>query len=151
MMKLKSFFILLTGCLLLSSCISLQPLEVRSIENVQMPGISFAPEIRADLVLYNPNSYSACLSKIELQLLGDGTAMGTVGIVENVRLKRKSEVSIPLSFSTTVMELAFVLPEKVKMMQSQHGMEMKLLGRLQLRKFLFKKNFDISIIENIRL
>jgi hypothetical protein len=101
----KKTVLLFTASLFLSSCLTIKPIEFRSIENYKLSKDLQKPEITVDVKLYNPNNWGLKLKKASLDVTSGESTKNSIGTTESLRIKRKSEFTISLSGEASLAEI----------------------------------------------
>ncbi|MEP7169482.1 MAG: hypothetical protein ABI855_08955, partial [Bacteroidota bacterium] len=59
-------------CISLTSCVTIQPVEVRNVDNFQMMDILTKPSVQFDVNIHNPNNFGLTLKEFKSTVfLGD--------------------------------------------------------------------------------
>ena len=107
MIKVLSY--LLTGVLLLTlSCKPKEEVVLRRIKDIVVDASSKEPLLRANAILYNPNSIRLTVKKIELEVFVDGKKAALIDQKLKIKVPAKSEFIIPLEVQLNLKELGFL-------------------------------------------
>ena len=102
----KTVFYLFTTLLFLSSCLTIKPIEFRSVENFNLSKDLQKPEITVDVKLYNPNNWGLKLKKATLDVSSGESIKNSIGTLQSLKVKRKSEFTVSLSGAASMEEIA---------------------------------------------
>jgi len=148
-MKMKNVFPgLLLLCLALTQigCGSLKQLQVKSLHEVKLSGWKEKkPVLNFDLNMYNPSPVGFKVMRMDLTLQINHTNITTLSTTSVVRMKRKSEVAVPMVITPEWKDLSQIMKSGIKVFLAQK-FSMGLSGEITVKKFIFKRKipFDIS-------
>ncbi len=155
MMKVQIVFrgkwLYLTACLIFlihSSCLTTKSVEYRRIDHVQVSG-ALSPVITFDLVLANPNNLGVRVTQIQSDVWLEDRIVGKMTLPKSVRIKKKSEVSIPIHVSLSALELLSLLPSGLSMLSENKAISAAVSGDITLRKFFFTKKYPFQYSQKV--
>lgn len=136
--------------LFFSSCKIYSPVYRRTenfkYESLGMSGFKFG----TDVVFHNPNSFGFRISKMDLKIVVDQKNIAYFNQNEQIKIKRKSDFSIPLKVTVKPdMSLIDAL-KKVGEIVGQRKIDLTLGGSIQVKWFVFKKNLPMNMKETIK-
>lgn len=102
----KSVALLAIAAISLSSCMTLQPIEFKSAGPLNFTGDLKNPELTFDIILHNPNNWGVKLSRTSIKVLMNDQQMAAVNNTRKVKLKAKSNSTIPMTIKLSGDELA---------------------------------------------
>jgi LEA14-like dessication related protein len=136
---IKNIFLSVSILVLFSSCISLKPVTVTGVDNVQAEDILLYPKISFNVNLHNPNNFGLTLKEFKTSAYFNDKVLTDVFTASKIRIARNSNVAIPLQTQPSIKELMTTyLTGKLK------G-NIKVEGYITVSKFLFRKKFPFSI------
>src|SRR5215471_6259655 len=93
----KSFLILLSAMIFLSSCATLEPPEYRSLNNFSVKNLSNQPEFSCNVKMYNPNHLGVKVKDYTFYIAVANLSITSVHSVEVTRAPATSEFLIPVN------------------------------------------------------
>ncbi|MBC8047479.1 MAG: LEA type 2 family protein [Fimbriimonadaceae bacterium] len=148
-------YILLNILLLLiifSSCTSLQPLRYNGYENFKIEDAQTEPKINVDLKLHNPNVVGATLKKMNLSITIGDKIVGQAGIDDKVRMKKKSDFTLPIQVATSFTQLGNIVKPGLDAFLNDKEIPFHVQGEFTITKFwIFKKTFEFDFADDVRL
>jgi hypothetical protein len=142
--NLAPAILILTIMLAFSSC-KIENIQYRRFEKLTLTGISSAPAINLDMVYYNPNSVGCRIKEMGCFIINDNDTFGIASCsVNSIRLKPKSEFSLPVS--------SFVSPQSIinltkKSLFSNADIPFNFSGTITIQKFIFKRKYHFNVTE----
>lgn len=125
--------------LFLTSCITLKPVEVKNVDNLQLTVMTSQPAVQFDVNIHNPNNFGLTLKEFQsTAFLGD-KRLTDIFISKKLRIGANSDVSIPLQTQPSLNDVAGML------LSGNSSKDVKVDGYLTVRKFIFKKKFPFSV------
>jgi LEA14-like dessication related protein len=131
-----------------TSCLTTKSIEYKRIEHVEVKG-DLSPVIRFDLVLANPNNWGIRLTELKSDVLLENRTVGQIALPSPIRIKRKSEVSIPIHVELSTMQLFQLLPTGLGLLSDKKPINTGIKGDLTIRKFLFKRTFPFQYSQKV--
>ena len=128
-------------CLVMNACVTLQPVEFRRVDNMQVLTNKFPPSISLDLYIYNPNSYGLTLTEISTELNIDDKKIGNIILPKKTRIYRKKETPVPFTIELSTENLMKLLPAALSGF-SKSKSNGSLKGYIKLRKFIFTQKIQ---------
>lgn len=105
-MEKTILFILLSSVFFLSCNIEKQKPQFRGIENVNVKSLQTTlTEVSADVVVYNPNSVSIKLNRIEIDVFANEIKLSHISQTKSVSIEKKSEHKIPIKSNINLIDL----------------------------------------------
>jgi LEA14-like dessication related protein len=128
---------LAAGCAFLAGCASLglggEPLDVNVVNLTPLPSTAFEHRLRVDLRLRNPNDRSYEIDGLRFALDVNGSRLATGVSSETATLPRLGEVVIPVTTTTTLVDLVNQIVAFDRMAaQERPRFEFELRGRVFL-------------------
>jgi LEA14-like dessication related protein len=122
------------------SCISIQPVTVSGINNVQVEDVLLSPKVSFDVNLHNPNSFGLTLKEFKTSAYLDNKLMTDVSIENKIYIGGNSDVAIPLKSQPSIQDIitTYLSGNAVK------G-NVKLEGYVTVSKFIFRKKFPFTL------
>ncbi len=133
----------------LSACAPLRPLQLQAVTNPTVQNLK-NPQLRLEMVFYNPNAIGAKLLPSQLELLLQGRSV-TVLHMEHTRLPARSSFSIPIQFEISYQELLAMIPSLVAAAWQRDPLEVELKGSLAMQKLFFRRQFAIYYRDTLSL
>lgn len=122
-----------------TSCITVKPVEVKNVDNLQLTGITSQPAVQFDVNIHNPNNFGLTLKEFQsTAFLGD-KRLTDIFISKKLRIGANSDVSIPLQTQPSLNDIAGML------LSGNSSKDVKVDGYITVRKFIFKKKFPFSV------
>lgn len=104
-----------------------------------------------DMHLYNPNPIGGTIRNMEIQVIVDNKLLGTAQLDEKVRVKKQSEFTMPVSFTTDIGSLGGILSSGLKAFIGDDSMPVGLTGSITVQKFLiFRKTFSFDYADGLK-
>lgn len=139
------FYFLLSISLLFGSCASISKMQLKSLSDVKVSGISEKkPEIKFNLKLYNPAPVGVKVKSMDITLSINGTNITTLSTTDKVKIKKKSEFVLPLSVAPAWNDVADLLKAGVLILITQK-FNVGLSGTVVVKKFIFKKTLSFNL------
>lgn len=136
----------------LSSCASLQTLEYNGYKSLNVKKNTTEPELQVDLNLHNPNPVGATLRDMTIHILVNGDTIGQAVITEKVRMKRKSDFTLPVTFATSYSQLGKVAKPGLDALFHDKEIPFHIQGVCTLSKFwIFRKTFAFEYTDQMKL
>lgn len=132
------------------SCTVSQPLQFKGYENFELSNVTSEPKINADIKLFNPNPVGAIIREMNITLSVDNKTMGVVGFDNKVRIKKRSDFTLPIEFSTSLDQLGGVLSFGLQSFLSDEKIPVGIAGTLTIQKFIFfRKTFAFNYLDEL--
>lgn len=132
----------IAGLLLMSelcSCVSVQPVTVKGVNNFKTEEVLLSPKISFDVLLHNPNSFGLTLKAFKTSAYFNDKLITDVFIDKKVRIGANSDIAIPLKSQPSVMDIITTY------LSGKTAGTIKLDGYVTVSKFLFRKKFPFTI------
>ncbi len=149
--KNRWFAVLVCGVALatLSACVPLKPLQLQAVTNPTVQNLT-QPELRLEVVFYNPNVVGAVLLPSQLEILLQGRSV-TVLHMERTRLSARSSFIVPIQFEMSYHELLAIIPSLVVAAWQRAPLEVELKGSMAMQKLVFRKQFTMYYRDTLSL
>jgi LEA14-like dessication related protein len=135
--------------LLLTSCdMPKQQIVLRRVKDVVVDGTT-DPTLKAQVVLYNPNTTRMRLKKINIDIFYNGKKVGKVDQKMTLLIPAQNEFSIPLEVNLAIKELGFV--ETLLSMIGGKKMQIHYKGHLKLTYHGFPIRVPVDYKDEIRV
>lgn len=148
---MKQLLFLCTLSLLFSSCLTRKVVEYKGIENVNYKTENNTPQITFDLVINNPNNWGLRLSDLNSKVFVADHLIGNALLQKTVKIKRKSDVYIPISLNLSMSDVIALIPTGLSLFSKKSKVNTAVDGDLMLRKFLFKKKYKVNFKQDVSL
>ncbi len=124
---------------LFTSCVTVQPVEVRSVDNFELKDVTSNPYVQFDVNIHNPNSFGLTLKEFQsTAFLGD-KMLTDIFIEKKIRIGSNSDISIPLQTKPSLQDITNMV------FSGNSSKDLKVNGYITVKKFLFKKKFPFSV------
>ena len=137
---------------LLTACSTTQSLQYKGYDNFTVSGIPASPKIDVNLQLFNPNKLGVTLRNCDLTLQVNAKQLGQLSIPDKVKIKRESDFSLPVEFSTTLPQMGSILSGGLKSFLGHEDIPMDVQGAFTLQKFIFfRKTFQFTYSDTLNI
>ncbi|MBL0104010.1 MAG: LEA type 2 family protein [Bacteroidetes bacterium] len=143
-----SFFLFIVVAFSMTACFSTKSVEYRRIEQVELSGSS-SPVISFNLILQNPNNWSVRLTEINSNVTVENRPVGRLVLPEPIRVKRNSEVTIPVRVELSTLDLLALLPTGLGLISDKKPITTGIVGDLTIKKFLFSKKYPFQYSQKV--
>src|SRR5436190_13562006 len=124
--------------ILYSSCVTVQPVEVRSVDNFELKDVTSNPHVQFDVNIHNPNNFGLILKEFKsTAFLGD-KMLTDIFIEKKIKIEANSDMSIPLQTKPSLQDISNMV------FSANTSREVKVEGYITVKKFLFKKKFPFT-------
>ncbi len=124
---------------LFTSCITIQPVEVRNIDNFQLMDVLTKPNVQFDVNIHNPNNFGLTLKEFKsTAFLGD-KMVTDIFIQKKIYIGANSDISIPLQTQPSLKDITGMV------MSVNASGDLRVEGFLVVRKFIFRKKFPFTV------
>ncbi len=123
--------------LLFTSCVSSKDMQYQGFTNFKVNNVTSEPKVNVDIKLYNPNFFGAKLKAMEFNVLVDEKVIGSAGIPDPVRIKRKSEFILPIECATSLDKMGGLLALGLQSYFSNSEVPVGIEGTMTIQKFIF--------------
>ena len=130
---------ILCALIMLNSCASSQEMQYKGFQNFKVSNITQEPKVNVDVKLYNPNFFGATIKSMEFSVMVDNKPIGSAGIVEPIKVKRKSEFVLPVECGTSLDKMGGLLAAGLQSYFSEKEVPVGIEGNITLQKFIFFK------------
>lgn len=141
--------VLAVTLLLLSSCITMKPVQFLRTENFSVSSNNNSPVVSFGLVFYNPNSFGCTVAGIESEGSMDKKLIFNAGFSTKVKASRKKEFTFPVSAVLARMDLKQLLGTGINLLLNDEIIPMQVKGKVRIRKFIFSKTYDFEYTQRI--
>lgn len=149
----RNFFsvVLLLTLFVCSSCLTIRPVEYKEISNLHVNSSLSSPEVSFDLIISNPNNWGVRLSSFQSDVMLDNKNVGKVLLPPGMKIKRKSDVSIPVNIKLTTAELLSFLPGGLSLLSGEKkDLDAGVSGNMKISKFIFSREYSFKYTEKIK-
>lgn len=148
--QLTAIFAVITAFILFNSCASSQEMQYQGFQNFKVSNITQEPKVNVDVKLYNPNFFGATIKSMEFSVMVDGKAIGSAGIAEPIRVKRKSVFVLPVECGTSLDKMGGLLATGLQSYFSEKEVPVGIEGNITLQKFIFfKRTYAFNYTDEI--
>lgn len=134
----------------LSSCAT-QEVAYKNIDNFTVSNVFDTPQVTMDMHLHNPNPIGGTLRNMELTVMLNNKPLGSVQIDDKVRIKRQSDFTVPVTFTTSIGQMGGILSSGISAYFGNDSMPVGLTGSITVQKFLiFRKTFAFDYSDGIK-
>ncbi len=145
-------FLFFCTLLVLASCSTSEQIRYNGYENFKVSDIATEPKVNVDVKLHNPNPIGITLKDMSLTVDVDNKPLGTVGLSDKVRVKRKSDFVLPVEFNTTLPQLGGILSSGLTSFISDKELPIGISGRFTIQKFIiFRKTFEFNYTDSLNV
>jgi len=137
------------SCLLLSSCLSLKPVEFMRTENFSVRDSNNTPLLSFGIVFHNPNSFGCTISDIESAGTFNDKLAFNAGIKTKVRAKGNSDFSFPVTARLAKMDFNQLLGAGLNLLLNDEAIPMQVKGKIKMKKWFFSRTYDFSYTQRI--
>jgi LEA14-like dessication related protein len=152
-MKRMSIFKTVASCLLLqiffSACFTIQPVEFKKAENININKTDTGIEMTFDLAMHNPNNWSLRLSEISTEVSIDNLPLGKAGLSNGIRIKRDSDFILPIHAKSSFGDLLNLSGIGLNLLLGNQSATAIIKGNMTLKKFIFRKKIQFEYKEKI--
>ncbi|MEO5571010.1 MAG: LEA type 2 family protein [Bacteroidia bacterium] len=122
-----------------SSCMTIEPVEVKNVDNFQLKDVLTNPSVQFDVTIHNPNSFGLTLKEFKsTAFLGD-KMVSDIFIEKKVHIGANSDISIPFQTKPSLNTVAEL------MLSGNTSGDVKVEGFLVVKKFIFRKKFPFTV------
>ena len=139
-MKIHFFAVVITAVMLLSGCVSIQPVTISGVNNFQVEDVLLSPKVSFDVNLHNPNSFGLTLKEFKSSAYLDDKLMTDVFIEKKIYVGANSDVAIPLKSQPSIQDIITTYFGGGKTKGN-----VRVEGYVTVSKFIFKKKFPFSL------
>jgi LEA14-like dessication related protein len=134
------FWILYSSFLIFfGSCVTIQPVEVRNVDNFQLKDVLTTPNVQFDVNIHNPNNFGLTLKEFKsTAFLGD-KMVTDIFIEKKIYIGANSDITIPLQTQPSLKDITGIV------LSGNASGDLKVEGFIVVRKFIFRKKFPFSI------
>jgi LEA14-like dessication related protein len=106
-------------------------------------------EMTFDLAMHNPNNWSLRLSELQTEVTIDKLPLGKAQLMQNVRLTRNSDFSLPINASASIGDLINLSGIGLNLLLGKQTATATIKGQMTLKKFIFRKKVQFEYKEKI--
>ncbi|HKR03643.1 MAG TPA: hypothetical protein VJY62_03330 [Bacteroidia bacterium] len=126
-------------CISFSSCLTIEPVEVRNVDNFQLKDVLTKPSVQFDVTVHNPNKFGLTLKEFKsTAFLGD-KMVTDIFIEKKIYMGADSDISIPLQTSPSLKDISEIV------FSGNASKDLKVEGYIVVRKFIFRKKFPFTV------
>jgi LEA14-like dessication related protein len=125
--------------LLFSSCLTVQPVEVQSVNNFQLRDALTKPYVQFDVNIHNPNHFGLTLKEFKSTAYSGDKVVTDIFVQKKTRIAANSDISIPIQTTPSLNDISSML------FSGGASKDVKVDGYLTVRKFIFSKKFPFTI------
>ena len=144
----QSLIAYLVVAMVVTSCAPLKPIEFRSVNNLSVKNLTTAPEISADLNLFNPNHVGGTVKEFNINIFLSETQLATIQL-KNVRVASNSSFTLPLSTNASYNQIIKFLPSGISSFLNGKDIPVNITGTITIKKFLFRKTYPFTFHDSI--
>ena len=138
--------------LLFTSCLSKKNITFKNIENINYKTENNSPVLLFDLVIHNPNNWGVKVSDIDTKVTVEGRTIGNTSLPETIKLRRNSDVAIPMQMQLSMADILSFLPQGLSFFSGKKTkVSTAVDGEITIRKFVFKKRFALNLKQDVEL
>lgn len=145
---LRSFFLLIGFSLLLSSCVTIVPVEFRRIENFKLNFEKLSPQLSLELVVNNPNPYGITVTEISSDIFLNNQAISKVSLPMKKRIIPRGETGVPIVLNFNLSSVLGLIPASVPTLLTR-SVDTRISGYIRVRKFIFKRRVPFSLNQKL--
>lgn len=135
--------------LLLSSCISLRPVELKRVENLSIVGGNDSLKLTISLAFFNPNRFGCTITDITSEGAIRNRPLFQTGISKNIRAKSKSDFTIPVTAYVMNKDLGKLLSVGISLLVNDETVPMNINGKLKIKKWFLYRSFQFNSNQTI--
>ena len=143
--KISGYSLFALFLFMLSSCITLQAPQVKSVSNVQAAGIlSGEPHLNFNIEMYNPNTISIALTDFNVDVRYGNASLAAIHLDTLQEAAAQSSFNIPLSITPSKEQINHILESGIGILNQGSGTRLNGKGSIRVQKFIFGKTFNFS-------
>ena len=147
---MKKFFLFAAiPAFLLSSCITMKPIEFRRAENFSVSSNNNSPLLNFGLVFYNPSSFGCTITDIYSEGALKDQQVFNAGMNTGIRIKSKSDFSIPVTARMAKMDFGQLLGAGLNLILNDEAIPMKVTGTIKVRKWFISRSYNFDYTQAI--
>lgn len=142
MIKQNSFIIYIIHSvfyMLFASCVTLKPVEVKSVENFKLKDIITKPGVQFDVMIHNPNSFGLTLKEFKSNAFLGEKIVTDIFVKKKIRIGANSDISIPLESQPSLSDISSMI------LSGNVSGDLKVEGYITVKKFIFRKKFPFRV------
>lgn len=124
---------------LFNSCVTVQPVEVRSVDNFQITDIITKPKVQFDVNIHNPNSFGLTVKEFKSTAFLGEKIVTDIFVEKKIRIGANSDIVIPLQTQPSINDISSML------LSGKASKDLKVEGYVVVRKFIFRKKFPFTV------
>ena len=129
----KHCFLVAVILVFFSSCITMEPVEVKNVDNFQLKDVLTRPSVQFDVTIHNPNTFGLTLKEFKsTAFLGD-KMITDIFIEKKIHIGASSDISIPFQTQPSLNDIAGMV------FSGNSSKDLKVEGFLVVKKFIFRK------------
>ena len=151
-LKRLNLLFIVTLAIAFCSCGSVQPLEVKSIENFKVNNISKGKiDLTIEVVIDNPNSFSVKVKDVAFDVKINNLNLGEIKYPKAIKLKRNGKTTTKLDIETSIGKLLLQAPGALLAFQKENTVPLELNGKFKAGKLFIYKSYSVSYADEIDL
>lgn len=128
-----------------SSCITLQPPQVKNVSNLQTSGLlSGSPHLDFEIQMFNPNSVSLTLTDFNVNVKYGNLSLADLHLDTLQEVSAQSNFTVPLSFQPSKEQINNILQSGLGIFNQGSGAKVNGTGSIRVQKIFFGKTFNFS-------
>lgn len=132
------------------SCAGIKPLEYRGHSDFSIDNISGNPTVKTDLRLYNPNRIGVKLKTTELIVFVNKKELGDAMLTSPVKIKGRSDFSLPFAFTTSYPKLAAVAVSDLGGFLKGDAVPYHIEGQFSIQKFFITRKISFTYRDTLQ-
>ena len=146
---MKPAIVLLLAGSLLSSCMTIKPVEFKGTENFSVSSNNNSPMVNFGIVFHNPNSFGCTVTDVESEGLLNDRLLFNAGLDTKVHAGANSDFIFPVTAKVAKMDFTQLLGTGLNLLLNDEVIPMKVKGSLKIRKFIFSKTYRFDYTQRI--
>ena len=135
-----------------SSCSVQQELQYKGYDHFSVTADKNDPKVNINLRLFNPNPVGVKLKEMNLVITVNDTLLGTAELDHPVRIKRKQEFTVPVTFMTSMDQLNSLMQPGLEALLFNRPLSVEITGNMTFRKFIFfKKTLEFNYADELNI
>lgn len=144
-MKINTALIILLCICCFSAC-KIQDLEYQRIENLQFSLNNSVPEVKFDIICFNPNTVGCRVKDMTCHVINNNDTIAYAFSKDRLRINPNIEVKIPV--------VSYVSPTSILKLGSKSlfggtDIPIQLSGVITIEKFIFRRKYRYNVNEKI--
>lgn len=132
-----------------TSCTPIKPIEYKYVNSFLILQFSLNPEVKVDVHLNNPNSVSAKIKEIKIDVYVNKTKLSSVCMEADKCIQAKGDFVIPMAAQVSLFEIAKIIPNGIGAFFGEKEIPVNIKGSITIKKFIFSKTFKFEYTEKL--